>query len=198
MRRALETLASYGDFQRIEQKLMSFAKIKVAVGPAVETGARAGVRGMSGSTFFDKNWSAHKAGDLPKGHAALVIDRVTLPEISGGYALRDMLHAGERPRLWPDQVLAVAGPVLRGIRFPAAAPERGNGASSTRLSFRSPRADEGALTAWLVWRQISSGRMELAIRRCRLQRSSWHVKIFRVSGALYRSECPWARTSARN
>jgi hypothetical protein len=36
MRWALEALASYGDFQRIEQKLMSFAKIKVAVGRAVE------------------------------------------------------------------------------------------------------------------------------------------------------------------
>jgi hypothetical protein len=87
---------------------------------------------------------------------------------------------------------------LRRVRFPAAAPERGNGARSTRLSFRSPRADEGALTAWLVWSQISSGRMELPIWQCRLQRSSWHVKIFGVSGALYRSECPWARTSARN
>ncbi len=66
----------------------------------------AGVGGPT--TLFDKIWSAHDVGELPGGRSTLVIDRMTLHELSGGYALRDMQAAGERPHLRPDQVFAVA------------------------------------------------------------------------------------------
>lgn len=74
---------------------------------------------MSGVTLFERIWSGHTAGDLPGGRAALVIDRMALHELSGGYALRDMAKAGERPRLRRDQVFAVADHAM------STAPDRG-------------------------------------------------------------------------
>ena len=74
---------------------------------------------MSGTTLFEKIWAAHQAGELPGGRAALVIDRMTLHELSGGYALRDMETSGEKPHLRPDQIFAVADHAM------STAPDRG-------------------------------------------------------------------------
>lgn len=63
---------------------------------------------MSGGTLFEKIWDAHQVANLPGGRSALVIDRVALHELSGGYALRSMMASGERPCLEPDQVFAVS------------------------------------------------------------------------------------------
>ncbi len=71
------------------------------------------------STLFEKIWSAHQVGDLPGGRAALVIDRMTLHELSGGYALRDMQKVGEKPHLRSDQIFAVADHAM------STAPDRG-------------------------------------------------------------------------
>ncbi len=71
------------------------------------------------ATLFEKIWSAHQVGDLPGGRAALVIDRMTLHELSGGYALRDMQKAGEKPHLRSDQIFAVADHAM------STAPNRG-------------------------------------------------------------------------
>ena len=54
---------------------------------------------MTGTTLFEKIWTAHQVQALPGERAALVIDRMTLHELSGGYALRDLRAAGEKPRL---------------------------------------------------------------------------------------------------
>jgi 3-isopropylmalate/(R)-2-methylmalate dehydratase large subunit len=72
-----------------------------------------------GTTLFDKIWTAHQVGDIPGGRAALVIDRMTLHELSGGYALRDMQTAGERPHMRTDQIFAVADHAI------STAPDRG-------------------------------------------------------------------------
>lgn len=74
---------------------------------------------MSGTTLFDKIWTAHQVGDIPGGRAALVIDRMTLHELSGGYALRDMQADGERPHMRTDQIFAVADHSI------STAPDRG-------------------------------------------------------------------------
>ncbi len=71
------------------------------------------------STLFEKIWSAHRVSDLPGGRAALVIDRMTLHELSGGYALRDMQKVGEKPHLRSDQIFAVADHAM------STAPDRG-------------------------------------------------------------------------
>lgn len=63
---------------------------------------------MRHETLFEKIWDAHQVAGLPGARAALVIDRVALHELSGGYALREMMASGERPCLEPDQVFAVA------------------------------------------------------------------------------------------
>jgi 3-isopropylmalate/(R)-2-methylmalate dehydratase large subunit len=63
---------------------------------------------VSHGTLFQKIWDAHQVADLAGARTALVIDRVALHELSGGYALRDMMAGGERPCLEPDQVFAVA------------------------------------------------------------------------------------------
>jgi 3-isopropylmalate/(R)-2-methylmalate dehydratase large subunit len=74
---------------------------------------------VSGATLFDKIWAAHQVGDIPGGRAALVIDRMTLHELSGGYALRDMQKSGETPHLRSDQIFAVADHAM------STAPDRG-------------------------------------------------------------------------
>ncbi len=74
---------------------------------------------MSGTTLFDKIWSAHEVSPLPGGRGAIVIDRMALHELSGGYALRDMQQNSEQPHLRPDQVFAVADHAI------STAPERG-------------------------------------------------------------------------
>ena len=71
------------------------------------------------ATLFEKIWSAHQVGDLPGGRAALVIDRMTLHELSGGYALRDMQKVGEQPHLRSDQIFAVSDHAM------STAPDRG-------------------------------------------------------------------------
>ena len=71
------------------------------------------------ATLFDKIWSAHQVGELPGGRAALIIDRMTLHELSGGYALRDMQQANETPHLRSDQIFAVADHAM------STAPDRG-------------------------------------------------------------------------
>lgn len=78
------------------------------------------------TTLFDKIWSAHQVGDLSGGRATLVIDRMTLHELSGGYALRDMQKAGDRPHLRSDQIFAVADHAM------STAPDRGPHDSITR------------------------------------------------------------------
>ncbi len=74
---------------------------------------------MTGASLFDKIWSAHVAASLEGDRAALVIDRMSLHELSGGYALRDMAASGLRPGLRPDQTLAVADHAI------STAPDRG-------------------------------------------------------------------------
>ena len=74
---------------------------------------------MSGTTLFGKIWTAHQAGELPGGRVALVIDRMTLHELSGGYALRDLRAAGERPHMRADQIFAMADHAI------STAPDRG-------------------------------------------------------------------------
>jgi 3-isopropylmalate/(R)-2-methylmalate dehydratase large subunit len=63
---------------------------------------------VSSATLFEKIWSAHQVRELPGDRAILVIDRMALHELSGGYALRDMQRAHEKPHLRSDQVFAVA------------------------------------------------------------------------------------------
>lgn len=63
---------------------------------------------MIGTSLFDKIWSAHVVARLQGDREALVIDRMSLHELSGGYALRDMVASGARPGLRPDQAFAVA------------------------------------------------------------------------------------------
>ena len=74
---------------------------------------------MSASTLFDKIWSAHVVRDYPGERAVLAVDRMTLHELSGGYALRDMRAAGESPHLRRDQIFAVADHAI------STAPDRG-------------------------------------------------------------------------
>ncbi|MBB6487113.1 3-isopropylmalate dehydratase large subunit [Rhizobium lusitanum] len=74
---------------------------------------------MRGETLFAKIWKRHQVADLPGDRAALLIDRMTLHELSGGYALRDMRAAGEMPSLQPDQAFAVADHAI------STAPDRG-------------------------------------------------------------------------
>ncbi len=77
----------------------AWRRVRIVSGAGLADGA---------TTLFDKIWSAHEVGELPGGRSALVVDRMTLHELSGGYALRDMQAAGKRPHLRPDQVFAVA------------------------------------------------------------------------------------------
>jgi 3-isopropylmalate/(R)-2-methylmalate dehydratase large subunit len=63
---------------------------------------------MSGQTLFDKIWSSHVVAELEGNRAVLLIDRIMLHEITGGYALRDMRARGERPAMPADQIFAVA------------------------------------------------------------------------------------------
>jgi 3-isopropylmalate/(R)-2-methylmalate dehydratase large subunit len=63
---------------------------------------------VSHGTLFEKIWEAHQVAELPGARTVLVIDRVALHELSGGYALRDMMAGGERPCLEPDQIFAIA------------------------------------------------------------------------------------------
>ncbi len=81
---------------------------------------------MSATTLFEKIWAAHQVQALPGDRAALVIDRMTLHELSGGYALRDMRVAGETPRLRVDQIFAVADHAI------STAPDRGRHDSLTK------------------------------------------------------------------
>lgn len=74
---------------------------------------------MNCTTLFEKIWSGHVAREHPGDRATLVIDRMTLHELSGGYALRDMRKAGETPHLHPDQIFAVADHAI------STAPDRG-------------------------------------------------------------------------
>lgn len=74
---------------------------------------------MSAATLFEKIWATHQVSGFPGDRAALVIDRMTLHELSGGYALRDMRQAGETPRLRSYQIFAVADHAM------STAPDRG-------------------------------------------------------------------------
>jgi len=74
---------------------------------------------VSGATLFDRIWAEHQVADFPGHRTALMIDRMALHELSGGYALRDMRKAGETPCLRPDQIFAVADHAM------STAPDRG-------------------------------------------------------------------------
>ena len=63
---------------------------------------------MSGLTLFDKVWNAHCIEDLGGGRGILVIDRVLLHEVTGGFALRDLEQAGLKPRMAASHIHAVA------------------------------------------------------------------------------------------
>ena len=74
---------------------------------------------MTGACLFEKIWSSHAVVGFEGDRAALIIDRMSLHELSGGYALRDMKMFGERPGVRPDQVFAVADHAI------STAPDRG-------------------------------------------------------------------------
>lgn len=75
---------------------------------------------MSRQTLFSKIWDAHAAESLQGDRAAVIVDRLLLHEITGGYALREMMRNGERPRLHAGQVFAVADHAI------STAPDRGS------------------------------------------------------------------------
>ncbi|CAI0720685.1 3-isopropylmalate dehydratase large subunit [Serratia entomophila] len=74
---------------------------------------------MSGQTLFAKLWEDHQVASVAGDRAVMVIDRLMLHEITGGYALREMMRRGERPLLHPSQVFAVADHAI------STAPDRG-------------------------------------------------------------------------
>ena len=63
---------------------------------------------MSSLTLFEKVWNAHCVEDLGGGRGILVIDRVLLHEVTGGFALRDLQQAGRKPRMAASRIHAVA------------------------------------------------------------------------------------------
>ncbi|MBU3893208.1 3-isopropylmalate dehydratase large subunit [Serratia rubidaea] len=74
---------------------------------------------MSGQTLFAKLWEDHRVASLAGDRSVVVIDRLMLHEITGGYALREMMQNGERPLLHPSQVFTVADHAI------STAPDRG-------------------------------------------------------------------------
>lgn len=63
---------------------------------------------MSAHTLFDKLWSAHCVRELDSGRAVILIDRVMLHEITGGYALRNLKERGKSIQISPQRVFSVA------------------------------------------------------------------------------------------
>ena len=63
---------------------------------------------MTGSTLLDVLWNRHLVAGLEGDRAIVLIDRVLIHEITGGFALRDLQKAGERPRMAADRLYAVA------------------------------------------------------------------------------------------
>ncbi len=59
-------------------------------------------------TLFEKLWDAHLVEMLEGGRGILLIDRVMLHEITGGFALRDLQKSGEKPRMAAAHIFAVA------------------------------------------------------------------------------------------
>ena len=86
---------------------------------------------MEKRTLFDKIWAVHNVKDLPGERAVIVIDRMTLHELSGGYALRSMLDSGVSPHVRQEQIFAVADHTI------STAPDRGNHDSLSKVGVES-------------------------------------------------------------
>ncbi len=86
---------------------------------------------LAGRTLFDKIWAAHEVQELPGGRAVIVIDRMTLHELSGGFALRSMLDSGVQPHVRQDQIFAVADHTI------STAPDRQNHDSLSKVGVES-------------------------------------------------------------
>ncbi len=97
---------------------------------------------MTGTTLFDKIWSAHTVAALPGNRDAVVIDRMTLHELGGGIALRDMMRSGVPPYMRSYQVFGVADHTL------STAPDRGPYSSLSKAGSEMIQALEESCAAF--------------------------------------------------
>lgn len=63
---------------------------------------------MNARTLFDKLWSEHCVRELDGGRAVILIDRVMLHEITGGFALRHLREKNKMIEISPQRIFAVA------------------------------------------------------------------------------------------
>ena len=94
-------------------------------------------------TVFEKVWHDHRIADLDGGRSVLLIDRLLVHEITGGFALRDLEKAGSQPRMAADSIFAVADHAI------STAPNRGE--------FDSPSPNGPALIESLARSAASMG-----------------------------------------
>ncbi len=134
---------------------------------------------MTGRTLFDKIWTAHTVAALPGNRDAIVIDRMTLHELGGGIALRDMLRSGVAPTMRPYQVFGVADHVEHGARpgaaFVAKQGRQRNdpGAGEKLRCVRIPLGRAGRAGVWDRSRRRARAGLRTARHHARVLRQSY-------------------------